>query len=193
MPAVSISASMNDPLLRRHWMARAKAGDAVAFERILEAHAALVLRTAQRLLLNDADAADAAQEVFVRLHKSLLKFDDERDVLPWLYRMTVNICRDLRRRRKPSVAIDDLAEPAAKDPTPEDLLTADERRRLMFEALAALSERERDAITLRDLEGLSTAEVAEALGTTETTVRSQISMGRVKLKDYIAAKLKRRL
>jgi RNA polymerase sigma-70 factor, ECF subfamily len=193
MPAVSISASMNDPLLRRHWMARAKAGDAVAFERILEAHAALVLRTAQRLLLNDADAADAAQEVFVRLHKSLLKFDDERDVLPWLYRMTVNICRDLRRRRKHSVAIDDLAEPATKDPTPEDLLTADERRRLMFEALAALSERERDAITLRDLEGLSTAEVAEALGTTETTVRSQISMGRVKLKDYIAAKLKRRL
>jgi RNA polymerase sigma-70 factor, ECF subfamily len=193
MPAVSISASMNDPLLRRHWMTRAKAGDALAFERILEAHAALVLRTAQRLLLNDADAADAAQEVFVRLHKSLLKFDDERDVLPWLYRMTVNICRDLRRRRKHSVAIDDLAEPATKDPTPEDLLTADERRRLMFEALAALSERERDAITLRDLEGLSTAEVAEALGTTETTVRSQISMGRVKLKDYIAAKLKRRL
>lgn len=183
---------MNDPLLRRHWMARAKAGDAVAFEQILEAHAALVLRTAQRLLLNDADAADAAQEVFVRLHKSLNKFDDERDVLPWLYRMTVNICHDLRRRRKPSVAIDDLAEPASGDPTPEESLRADERRNLMYEALGALSERERDAITLRDLEGLSTAEVAAALGTAESTVRSQISMGRLKLKDYIAKKLKRR-
>lgn len=192
MPAVSISAPMSDPLLRRHWMARAKAGDAVAFERILEAHAALVLRTAQRLLLNDADAADAAQEVFVRLHKSLEKFDDERDVLPWLYRMTVNICHDTRRRRKPSVAIDSLREPASSDPTPEESLTAKERRRLMYEALAALSEREREAITLRDLEGLSTAEVAKALGTAESTVRSQISMGRTKLKDYIAKKLKRR-
>jgi RNA polymerase sigma-70 factor (ECF subfamily) len=141
MPAVSISASMNDPLLRRQWMTRAKAGDAVAFEKILEAHSVLVLRTAQRLLLNEAEAADAAQEVFVRLHKSLKKFDDERDVLPWLYRMTVNICHDLRRRRRPSVAIDSVREPATQAPTPEEALTKDERRRLMYEALGALSER----------------------------------------------------
>jgi RNA polymerase sigma-70 factor, ECF subfamily len=174
-------------------MARAKAGDAAAFERILEAHAALVLRTAERLLLNEADAADAAQEVFVRLHKSLKKFDDEREVIPWLYRMTVNICHDVRRRRKPSVAIDSLREPASGEPTPEESMTAGERRKLMYEALGALSERERDAITLRDLEGLSTAEVAKALGTAESTVRSQISMGRLKLKDYIASKLKRRI
>ena len=192
MPAVSISALMNDPVLWRQWMARAKAGDAAAFERILEAHAPLVLRTAQRLLLNEADAADAAQEVFIRLHKSFAKFDAGRETLPWLYRMTVNICHDLRRRRKISVAIVDVPEPATSDATPEELMNAEERRRLLCEALAILSDRERDAIVLRDLEGLTTAETAAALGTAESTVRSQISMGRVKLRDYIAAKLRRR-
>jgi RNA polymerase sigma-70 factor (ECF subfamily) len=62
----------------------------------------------------------------------------------------------------------------------------------MFEALGALSERERQAIVLRDLEGLATAEVAEAMGTTEATVRSQIAMGRAKLKDHVAAQMRRR-
>jgi RNA polymerase sigma-70 factor (ECF subfamily) len=192
MPAVSISALMNDPVLRRQCMTQAKAGDAAAFERILEAHAPLVLRTAQRLLLNEADAADAAQEVFVRLHKSLAKFDAGREFLPWLYRMTVNICHDLRRRRKISLEIADLPEPAASGATPEELMNLEERRSLLYEALAVLSDRERDAIVLRDLEGLTTAQTAAALGTAESTIRSQISMGRVKLRDYIAIKLRRR-
>ena len=192
MPAESISVLMSDPVLRRQWITRAKAGDASAFERILEAHAPHVLRTAQRLLLNEADAADAAQEVFVRLHRSLAKFDAEREILPWLYRMTVNICHDLRRTRKISTPIVDVPEPASSGATPEALMEVEERRRLMCEALGALSEREREAIVLRDLEGLTTAEAASALGTTESTVRSQISMGRVKLRSYITAKLRRR-
>jgi RNA polymerase sigma-70 factor, ECF subfamily len=191
MPAVSMSASMSDPILRRRWMAEAKAGDAVAFERMLEVHSRTVLRIAQRILLNEADAQDAAQDVFIRLHKTLSQFDDERDLLPWLYRMTVNVCHDLVRRRKPMVAMDQIVELPSVDPGPEEEFTAGERRRLMFEALASLSERERDAIVLRDLEGLSTAEVATALGTTEVTVRSQISTGRVKLKSHIARKIRR--
>jgi len=192
MPAESISVLMSDPVLRRQWITKAKAGDASAFERILEANAPHVLRTAQRLLLNEADAADAAQEVFVRLHKSLAKFDAEREILPWLYRMTVNICHDLRRTRKISIPMVDVPEPASAGATPEALMDVEERRRLTYEALGALSEREREAIVLRDLEGLTTAEAASALGTTESTVRSQISMGRVKLRSYITAKLRRR-
>ena len=192
MPALSMSMPMSEPTGWRRWLARAEAGNAATFDQLVETYAAMVLRTAQRLLLSEADAQDAAQEVFLKLHPFAKKFDETRDPRPWLYRMTVNVCHDLRRKRKLDVALEDAEEPVASAPTPEEQWSASERRRLMFEALGALSERERQAIVLRDLEGLATAEVAEAMGTTEATVRSQIAMGRAKLKNYVAKQLGRR-
>jgi RNA polymerase sigma-70 factor (ECF subfamily) len=183
---------MSEPTGWRRWLAQAEAGNAATFEVLVERHAAMVLRTAQRLLLIEADAQDAAQEVFLKLHRFAKKFDETRDPRPWLYRMTVNVCHDLRRKRKVDVALEMAAEPVAGEPTPEERWSTEERRRLLFEALAALTERERQAIVLRDLEGLTTAEVAEAMGTTEATVRSQIAIGRAKLKEHVAEQLRRR-
>jgi RNA polymerase sigma-70 factor (ECF subfamily) len=185
MPAVSIAALMSDPLLRRESIAKAKAGDRAALEEVLEAYGATVLRTAQRLLLNDADASDAAQEVFVRLHRKLPRFDEERDILPWLYRMTVNICHDLRRKRKPLAGLAEITQPASRELGPEEALNQRERRELLYEALGSLTEREREAVVLRHLEEFSTAEVAEILGSTEGTIRSQISTGRAKLRNCL--------
>lgn len=189
MPALSMSMPMSEPTGWRRWLAQAEAGSAATFEELVEAHAALVLRTAQRLLLSEADAQDAAQEVFFKLHRFASKFDETRDVRPWLYRMTVNVCHDLRRKRKPDLALENALEPASFEPTPEERWSAEERRQMLFKALAALSDREREAIVLRDLEGLTTAEVGEVMGTTEATVRSQIAMGRAKLKAHMAARL----
>jgi RNA polymerase sigma-70 factor (ECF subfamily) len=76
---------------------------------------------------------------------------------------------------------------------PERLAATRQQGRLVLEALNALTPRERQAIVLRDLEGYSTAEVASMLGSTETTVRSQISTGRVKMKDFLVTKLGRHL
>ena len=176
----------------RQWIARAKSGDSAAFEELLALHGRMVLRTAQRLLLNDADAQDAAQEVFLRLHRSLHKFQEGRDLIPWLYRITVNICHDQRKRRKPMSTFEEAPELTAREADPEQQLNAQQRKMLLRAALAGLSERERDAIVLRDLEGLSTAEVARILGTTETTVRSQISMGRVKLRRRLQESMERK-
>ena len=100
----------------------------------------IVLRVARRLLADSELARDAAQEVFLRLHAKLGKFQEE----------------------------------------------------LVAAALQELSPREREAIVLRDLEGLSTAEVARVLRSSEGTVRSQISTGRVKIKKFILAQLGRR-
>jgi len=193
MPALSMSMPITEPTGWRRWLAQAEAGDAATFEQMVEVHAALVLRTAQRLLLSEADAQDAAQEVFLKLHRFASKFDRTRDLRPWLYRMTVNVCHDLRRKRKLNVALDDAAEPAASEPTPEERWSAEEQRQVLFQALAMLSDREREAIVLRDLEGLTTAEVGEAMGTTEATIRSQIAMGRAKLKEYLAVRMRRRV
>jgi RNA polymerase sigma-70 factor (ECF subfamily) len=167
---------------------RAKAGDRQAFEALMAQHERRVLRTALRLLGRLELAQDAAQEVFLRMHKYLARFDDERELGPWLYRMVVNACHDLRRKHGlvPTVSIDDVDEPAGDIATGvEDDLDRARRRALVARALEALPEKERAALVLRDIEGLPTSEVARILGSSETTVRSQVSTGRVKVKKIV--------
>ena len=161
---------------------RAKDGDTAAFEQVLLMHDRRVFRTALRLLGSVADAEDASQEVFLKLQKHLRRFDDTRAFGPWLYRVTVNTCRDLAARRRPGLPLDsiDAAFPASQ-PREMDI---EEQRETVRMALQRLPEKERAAVVLRDIEGLSTAEVARALGTTEATVRSQISSARLKIKRF---------
>lgn len=175
----------------RDSLKRAKSGDRAAFECIIRPYERLVLRTAQRLLDSPTDAQDAAQEVFLRLFRSLASFHDDRDFAPWLYRVTVNICHDLRRRRPKSIALE--AVPPMADPAsnPEGLLSAAQRNEQLHRALERLPEKERAAIVLRDLEGLPTAQVALILQSTEATVRSQISSGRLKLRHYLKGERRR--
>lgn len=159
----------------------ARKGDLAAFEQLILRHERLVLRTAFRLLGRLEDAQDAAQEVFLRLHKHLHGFDETREFGPWLYRMTVNVCRDLRRRRPLTVPLGEIDVPADS----QEELRRGEQRKLIAEGLKRLGEKERAALVLRDLEGLPTDEVARILGTTEATVRSQISMARLKIRNYL--------
>ncbi|MBV9036483.1 MAG: sigma-70 family RNA polymerase sigma factor [Acidobacteriaceae bacterium] len=178
--------------LLRQLVRDAKAGDAASFERIVILHECLVLRVAQRILLNGEDAKDAAQEVFIRLHRTLSRFDEEKDLGPWLYRLTVNVCRDVLRRGKRNVSLDIVSDSADAAPDPEQSAVAAQQYRIVLDALQELSPREREAVVLCDLEGRSTEEVAEILGSSETTVRSQLSTGRVKMKNYVTARLRRR-
>ncbi len=160
---------------------RAKTGDAAAFEEILLRHQRRVFLTAFRLLGSMEDAQDAAQEVFLRLHKHLRRFDDTRALAPWLYRVTVNICRDIGRRREREQGVPlEVAEPAAA-PAGRDW---QDERRLVALALRHLPEKERAALVLRDIEGLATSDVARILGSSEATVRSQVSSARLKIKRF---------
>lgn len=180
-----------EPESIRRLIREAKAGDVAAFERIVMLYERMVLRVAQRLLLDREIARDAAQEVFLRFHGKLGKFQEEKDLAPWLYRITVNICHDLRRRSKPEVALELAPAPRNEALDPEQSMELVQRQALVAAALKELSPREREAIVLRDLEGLSTAEVARVLRSSEGTVRSQISTGRVKIKKFVMAHLGR--
>ena len=144
-------------------------------------HQQRVLRTAYRLLGRMEDAQDATQEVFLRLLRNLQRVDCD-DPKAWLYRVTVNVCNDQHRRRRLVLEPVDRA-----DPTPGALhtLEMEDRKRLLMQGLATLPERERQAVVLRDIEGLSTQEVAEILGVEEVTVRSQISKARIRLAEYV--------
>lgn len=164
------------------WLAAAKAGDLDAFDRILVRHEAMVLRTSYRLLGNREDAQDAAQEVFLKLYRNLRRIDETRALAPWLYRVTVNECRDLRRRHR-EAPLEDAPEPVAHDQTTERIVR-EEQRAMVARSLRCLSPKERAAVVLRDIEGLPASEVAKAIGASEATVRSHLSAARWKLKRF---------
>jgi RNA polymerase sigma-70 factor (ECF subfamily) len=169
----------------------ARAGDRAAFDLLMRRHERLVLGTAYRLAGNLEDAQDASQEVFLRLYRNLAKLDTG-NLAAWLYRVTVNVCHDARRRHPETVPVDDAPELAAAG-DPQQSADEAERRALLLRSLRMLSEKERAALVLRDLEGLSTAEVAGVLGSSAGTVRSQISKARLKMRGFVERYSRRRL
>ena len=173
-------------------LALAKTGDLDAFEQIVALHERRVFALALRLTGSIEDAKDATQEAFIRLHRKIDQIDSGRSVGPWLYTVTVNACRDIGRERQRCrlVAMDNWARlaPAADEDSPEGLY-ADRQREAQFRAvLRRLPEKERAALLLREMEGLSTEEVARILGSSESTVRSQICTARLKLRKLLAGK-----
>jgi RNA polymerase sigma-70 factor, ECF subfamily len=171
----------------------ARAGDLAAFETLMRRHERLVLVTSLRLLGKMEDAQDASQEVFLRLYRNLGKVQMDRNLAGWLYRVTVNVCHDVRRRRPDETSVEEAAELVSRGADPQQAATREEERRAMEMSLRLLSEKERAALVLRDLEGLSTADVAQILGTSQATVRSQIFKARIKMKGFMERYFRRRV
>ena len=172
---------------------RATAGDTAAFEQIMIHSQQRVMAMSWRILGNEADARDASQEVFLRVYKYLRRFKQDQDFFAWVYRITVNVCRDLLKKRQHESerfrALDgDSSEEMLEIPfvheDAEQTLIQAQRRELISRAIATLPFKERASIVLRDVEGLSTDEVARVLKSSSTTVRSQISSARRKIRDY---------
>ena len=179
---------------------RAVAGDTTAFEQIMIHSQQRVMAITWRILGNEADARDASQEVFLRVYKYLGRFKQDQDFFAWLYQITVNVCRDVGRKRQHdsgrflSLNAGDEGEALAveaEQDAEEDYLRLQERE-LVARAIATLPHKERASIVLRDVEGLSTEEVARIMNSSSTTVRSQISSARKKIRIYCRQYLRRR-
>jgi RNA polymerase sigma-70 factor, ECF subfamily len=169
---------------------RAARGDEDAFEILIRRYQQLVHGTVLRLLQDREDARDAAQEVFLKLHRQLSRLKPDRSVGAWLYRVSVNAARDLarkRRRREIHVGLDFAAElpSSAWREDPDRQMASSESGRLLQAAMTTLPEMERFAVLLRDVEGLDTDEIAGVLGVTAGTVRSHLSLGRLRLRKQI--------
>jgi RNA polymerase sigma-70 factor, ECF subfamily len=171
---------------------RTLAGDTAAFERIVVRYERRVMTLCLRLLRTVDDAQDATQEVFLRAFKYLHRLDLQKPIEPWLMRMTVNACRDIARKKlrrhqtfseTPAVETDPKDE--AKDPYAG--FAWEQQRQMLWRALDGLPEKEKMAVILRDVEGFTTTEVAEILGSSEGTVRSQICRGRLRIKEAMEA------
>ena len=169
---------------------RTLGGESAAFEQIILRYERRVFGLAMKLLGVRDDAQDAAQEVFLRAFKYLHRLDVRKPIEPWLMQMTVNVCRNIGRTRQrrwntfPDVAAPDAAS-ADKSTNPYSGVAEEQQRQMLWRALESLPEKERMAVILRDIEGLSTAEVAEIQQSSESTVRSQVSRARVRMKDAI--------
>lgn len=151
-------------------------GRADAVDVLLRRHQDKVLGLALRILGNRADALDASQEVFVTVFRKAASFRHQSAFSTWLYRLTVNACNDLARRRSR------LPSPAEEIEVPSSDVVSRSVDRLAIEAaLRRLPVDQRTAVIMRDMLGLSYEEVAEATDSALGTVKSRIARGRAAL------------
>ena len=174
------------PLDEPALIARAKSGDAVAYEQIVRAHQTIAFRTAWMITGSDADAEEAAQDAFVKAHRALGRFRAGAPFRPWLLRIVGNEARNRRvastRRQRLAVRAAEERREGGAVPSPESALLDRERRRSLLAAIEGLGERDRTAIACRYLLELSEAETAAALGVRPGTVKSRLSraLGRLR-------------
>ena len=168
-------------------------GDEAAFESLLRLYEKKIYTLCRRMCGNDEDAQEAAQDAFLALWRSAKSFRGDASLSTWLYRLATNACIDLLRRNQRGgerVSLDDeetTFELADAAPLPEQALERKETQRLIEEGLAALPEEYRAILLLREADGLSYTEIAEAMHLELGTVKSRISRGRVLLRNYLTA------
>ncbi|HOQ06184.1 MAG TPA: sigma-70 family RNA polymerase sigma factor [Clostridiales bacterium] len=180
-------------------ISKAKAGDVAAFEQLIEAYQKKVYNLALRMTGNQEDAADLAQEAFIRVFRSISGFKEQSSFSTWVYRITTNVCLDEIRKRKnrkvisidEDIHMDDgemRRQIVSDDPLPDELAERAELRSIVNDAINSLPEDQRIVITLRDLNGLSYEEIAQILDIPGGTVKSRINRARQALRNVLSAR-----
>jgi len=167
---------------------RLRAGDPGAFEELVRSYQHRVFGVAVRMLGNAAEAEEIAQEVFLRVHRSVSEFRGEAKLSTWLYAITSRLCLNRLQsgeRRHRHAGEEALADVPAGEAGGE--LERNEVETALRQAIAALPEERRIVVVLRDVEGLSYEEIARTLDLEPGTVRSRLHRARMDLK----AKLER--
>ena len=161
------------------------AGDAGAFERLVDLYQRPILRLFQRLLGSDEEALDLFQESFLQVYRSLRELRDPGRFRSWLYQIAIRKARRrmLRRRLWPAGGLDvePTASPPAGEPTAE---AADELARVAA-ALALLPPRQREVVVLRHYESMAYAEIAQTLGISEEAARANHYQGLRRLRQEL--------
>ena len=168
--------------------ARCRAGDADAFEELYRQHARRLFSLVVRMVGSAQDAEDLVQEVFLQAHRKLAGFRGESTLGTWLYRLTMNHCLDHLRGRQAkmnratgSLDDEDAIEPMAPAPmVPQAISRLDLER-----AIDALPPGSRAVFLLHDVEGFEHREIADILGISEGTSKSQVHKARLKLRTLL--------
>jgi len=177
-------AELREPPPSREVLERVQRRDAEALGEFFDRYFQFVFGLVHRLLGDQAAAEDAAQEIFLKIHRAVARIDPSRDPAPWLTTIAYNHCRDIWRssthrmqRRSTSLQESpDLGErlPGTSD-TPEGEALARERESQVREAITRLPEPQREVVLLHDYRGLTHEEVAEIVGASHAAVRKRYS------------------
>lgn len=162
----------------------ARGGDLDAFAEIVHRHEQRIRRVVARLLDDERDAEEATQDTFVQAWRNLHRFRGQAGVFTWLYRIAVNEALQHRRRRRQQ-AVPLLEDPNVADRRTERETEASELRRILLGSIRALPDDYRAALVLRDIEGLSSQEVADVLEVTVAAAKSRIHRARLQVRDAI--------
>ena len=173
---------------QEHIIARARRGDADAFEQLVTAYRNQVFRLALRMCGNEADADEVAQEAFLSAWKGLPNFRGESRFSTWLYQLTTHAAIDLMRREKRQAAAEDIDEITTADdgPSPQQQVERAETRREVRSALMQLPEEYRQVLVLRFMQELSYEEIGRALKLPVGTVKSRLNRAKAQLKDILS-------
>jgi len=165
-------------------------GDRNAFSELVRTHAQGVLNVVYRMCGNMQLAEDAAQETFIQAWLRLPSYRPQSSLRNWLYRIAVNTAIDMLRKEKRILpnAVEDLSLVDSR-PGPESMVVSSERADLIQEAISMLPEASRAVLVLREYEGLSYQEIAEALEIPVGTVMSRLNYARKLLREKLEVKL----
>jgi RNA polymerase sigma-70 factor (ECF subfamily) len=179
---------------------KAQAGDFRAFQDLVNRYEGKVYRLAMRMLRNQQDAEDALQETFLQVYRGLKNFEGRSSFSTWLFRLATNVCLMKIRHRgtEPSQLLpleeylpqhEEGQHPLIQDwpDLPDEILLNKESREKMMEALEKLPPEYRAVFVLRDLEGLSNAQTAEAMGISVPAVKSRLHRARLALRGLLSA------
>ena len=173
---------------QEHIIARARRGDADAFEQLVAAYRNQVFRLALRMCGNEADADEVAQEAFLSAWKGLPNFRGESRFSTWLYQLTTHAAIDLMRREKRQAAAEDIDGITAADdgPSPQQQVERTETQREIRSALMQLPEEYRQVLVLRFMQELSYEEIGQTLKLPAGTVKSRLNRAKAQLKDILS-------
>ena len=162
-------------------IARAAGGDPAAFQPLVEQHRSMVYRVAYQFAGNHHDAEDIAQEVFIKVYRSLDRFRRDAQLSSWMYRIVMNACIDHRRRQQPAgtapfgeEAEHKMLNTAEDAPGPEARAYAEELGEVLDSEIGRLPKGQRIVFVMRHHQGMKLCEIADALGLAEGTVKRQL-------------------
>jgi len=174
-------------------ISRAAGGDVSAFQMLVERHRSMVYRVAYQFAGNHHDAEDIAQDVFIKVYRSLDRFRQDAQLTSWMYRIVMNACIDHRRRQRPDVtaAFGEDAErrmlnAPEETPGPEDCAYAGEIGEVLELEISRLPKGQRVVFVMRHYQGMKLCEIASALGLAEGTVKRQLHAAVHRLREALA-------
>lgn len=187
----------------RDAVSRAQKGDQEAFRVLVERYQGRIHRLAHRVLRDDEQARDAVQDAFLKAYTNLGSFEGRSSFYTWLYRLAMNLCLDARRRDRSDRFVStpengDLERIATLDSrpageqhwrsheeAPDEAVGRGELRAAVARAIAALPDAARETLVLREVEGLSYAEIADALDIPKGTVMSRLHYARRRVQEIL--------